>query len=328
MNMIFFIAMQNLFMALRKNVSVTLMLILILATVLIGTLGFSHFEEDDKGDNVDLGTSFYWTITTVTTVGYGDISPATSGGRMVFYTVAFLGISTISFALGSNASVLVETSLRNMNGMGRTKMKGHIIIIGWNEVTEASYEELSSRGKSIVVIGDDDDAAEIRARGVEYIKGNPMENEALKRGNIENASVLLVPIESDEETILVALKAKKLNPDIFIVATCDHVENQSTMVHTGIDTVIPQSEIIGTLLGNAVTEGATVDFITELLKEKGEVDIESLEVVGEASASELLDPKTQKLIAFKKKGKTRIAFKEDVRLSPGDIIYYLENKET
>jgi len=327
--MILFIVMQQFVMSLKQNLSISIMLVLVLATVLVGTFGFSYFEHEEnedgtEGDNVDLGTSFYWTMATVTTVGYGDISPASTGGRAIFYLVALMGISTISLALGTFASALVEVSLMKINGMGKTKQKGHIIIVGWNQVTENTYAELEARGEKIVVIDDDDDPVEMKARGVEFIKGRPSENTVLKRGGVEQARVMLIPIESDEETILIALKAKRLNPNLFVVATCDSAENLQTMVNTGIDTVIPQSDIIGTLLGNAVQEWPTVEFVSQILKQSQGVDLESMVLEEKATASELIDPVNQKIIAFKKDGKTQIAFSVNIELKPGDIIYYLD----
>jgi voltage-gated potassium channel len=325
--MILFIVFQNVFLSMKRNLSASVMVALLVVTLCLGTFGYAYFETDSNGESKDLGTSFYWTITTITTVGYGDEVPESTGGRMVFYIVAFLGISTISFAFGTFASKLMEASLMSVNGLGSTKQKNHTILIGWDQITEATYEELVSRGEKIVVIDDDDDPVEMKAKGVEFIKGNPSENSVLRRGGIEKAKTVLIPIENDEETILIALKAKRLNPEVFVVATCDSVENQSTMVATGIDIVIPQSEIIGTLLGNAVKEWETVEFMAELLKETEGLDLESLKVGEECKASHLLKFHYQKLIAYKRNGKTQIAFEDDPELKPGDIVYYLEKRE-
>ncbi len=316
------------FIFLGKHFHVLFILGLVTVTLLLGTLGFAYFEEDSNGKSMDHDTAFYLTITTVTTVGYGDFSPETSGGRVVFYTVAMLGIGTISFGLGTLTSNILEAELMKMNGMGKTKRKGHTIIVGWNEVTAATHIELSARGDRIVVIDDDENAPEMLAMGIEFIKGDPKDTSVLKRGGLDKASIILIPIESDEETLLIAMKARRLNPKISIVVTCDDPDNNGMMKDAGIDVVIPQSEIIGTLLGNATKEMDTINFISEILRVEEGIDLESRIIPEKKKSNEFLDAEKQKLIAYKRKGKTRIAFSDEVDLEAGDVIYYLDRRES
>ena len=284
--------------------SIMFVIVLTLATFLLGTIGFRHYENEgiEKDNNViideylaehptatrdraqenvsdDLTAlytnkdSFYWTFTTVTTVGFGDFSPVTENGRTVYYFVGIMGICVIGIIIGELGSYLVEMNFMKMKGLKKSKIKNHIVIIGWNAATEVAHNELKTRGHKCVVIDENRDFMEMKSIGVDVVVGNGLDTEILKKADIENAKALIIPVKSDEDTVMISLKARRLNKKLLIIASVKDEENIDIVHEAGVSTMIPSSKINGLLLANSIEEKLVVDFIVDICQELEGLDI-------------------------------------------------------
>lgn len=306
------IRLINKLRALRRHVDKFRILFILIFVILFGSIAFSYFEKKGIWDAV------YWVIVTVTTVGYGDFYPETMGGRITFVLVALGGIGTIAYVIEQLVSFSTKSALKKLFGTGAVKMKGHTIIVGWNTKAEEAVKELKSVNEAFLVVGSELNHTELDAQEIPHISGDPTKSETLNRCGIEDAKTLMIPLENDSETIMIALAALKLNPGIKIVATCEAREHVEMMRGAGIDHIISYAEISGRLLAHAVTEPVVVNFIMDATTSVEGFDLKQIKVGGKTRLADV--SLNEKVIALYRGDRFVFEFAADVMLEEGDYL--------
>jgi voltage-gated potassium channel len=289
-------------------------LFILIFVILFGSIAFSYFEKKGIWDAV------YWVIVTVTTVGYGDFYPETTGGRITFVLVALGGIGTIAYVIEQLVSFSTKSALKKLFGTGAVKMKQHTIIVGWNTKAEEAVKELKSVNEAFLVVGSELNHTELDAQEIPHISGDPTKSETLNRCGIEDAKTLMIPLENDSETIMIALAARKLNPGIKIVATCEAREHVEMMRGAGIDHIISYAEISGRLLAHAVTEPVVVNFIMDATTSVEGFDLKQIKVGGKTRLADVSLNENEKVIALYRGDRFVFEFAADVMLEEGDYL--------
>lgn len=306
----------------RAKVTILCMLFFVL---IFGSIAFYYFERDNE-EVEDIWDAAYWVMVTITTVGFGDITPKTAGGRITFAFVALGGIGTLAYIIEEAVSISAKRQLEKMFGLGVAKMKNHTIIAGWNTKTEEAINELKSIGEEFLVVGIDLDQALLNSAGIVFIAGDPTKSGTLNRCNIKYAKTLLIPLESDSETIMVALAARKINRDITIVATCDLQEHVEMMRGAGVNHIISHTELGGRLLVHAVNEPVIVDFIMNVSTSAGGIKLRQKEVSAETKFSDISLMKNEKVIAIYRGEIFLLDFTVDMMLEKGDRLVIISTR--
>jgi voltage-gated potassium channel len=191
---------------------------MILASVLLwGGVGFHLIE------NVDLITSFYWTVSTVTTVGYGDVAPHTPLGKVFASVLMLVGVSSIFYTLTMIGKNMVEGGLWSMlRGTEKEKlvkkMSNHVIICGYGRIGQTITEDLVGANEKVVIVENREDILRRKAINLPYIVGDATNEECLEKANIRKAKGLFATFADDSVNILVTLNAKDLNPNIRVIS--------------------------------------------------------------------------------------------------------------
>jgi voltage-gated potassium channel len=292
---------------------------LLLAVLVFGSFGFYYFERGSAG-LTGIGDAVYWVIVTITTVGYGDYTPKTVGGRVTFVLVALGGIGTIAYVFEQLVSFSTKTQLKRLFGSGSLKMKGHVIIVGWNAKVEEAIKELKIENQEFLVVGSDLDQTALNAQGIAHVSGDPTKSETLERCSIKDAKTLMIMLDNDSETIMTALSARGRNPDIEIVATCEAQEHKEMMQGAGINHIISDAEISGRLLAHAVTEPIVTEFIVLATSAVEGFNVNQLKVENKMSLSEISLEGNEKVIALYKNGEFIFGFAPDAELEEGDYL--------
>lgn len=251
----------------------------LLVLVFIGTSGFHYIEGWAWFDG------FYMTLTTMATVGYGEIHPLSHAGRVFNSFLIVASVVGAGFTIATLSQALIEFEFGKVFGRRRmerelSKLSGHYIICGAGRVGRTVVRELRARGESCVIIEKDP----VRAHWAEdekipVIVGNASSEEALVRARIEKAKGFVAAVSSDAENLYIILTARGFRSDLQIIARASEEEATSKLLRAGATQVISPYFFVGRRIAQLFLRPNVLDFIdtafgTERLDiEIGEVKI-------------------------------------------------------
>ena len=191
-----------------------------------GTLGSLWFGQGYDPPIHSLPTAFYYTIETMSTVGYGDIVPHTTVARMFTVSMIVLGISVFATTLSVVIGPLVGGSLkRALEGkMQKEQRKNHYVIIGTSSLAYAMWKELTSRGVAVTVIAPVGHASPYPPNA-DVIVADATRNEVLEQAGVPRAKAVLTLRDDDAENAFAVLAVKELAPTVKTIAGVNDVRH-------------------------------------------------------------------------------------------------------
>jgi voltage-gated potassium channel len=229
-----------------------------------------HIQDESGGDFSYLD-SLYFTIVTVTTVGYGDIVPVTEEARMFdAFIITPIRILVWIMMIGTAYQLVMQNQWEDFK-VNRIlkKMKDHIIIVGYGSTGVATLKELRlykfPENKLVVIdkmeppLGT---AADIGAIGV---LGDASSEDTLLLAGIKRASIIIVTTPKDDSNVMITLTAKDLNSRVKIITRVSERENIKQLKRAGADVIISPSLTSGNLMAMAVANSNSVELIEDLI---------------------------------------------------------------
>lgn len=200
--------------------------------------------------------AFYYSLVTSSTVGYGDLTPATQEARLFSLSVVVLG--TASFAIALTALLGPALEARFASALGRMtqsdleSLDGHVVVAGYGDLTEPILTELAASNRQFIVLTrDETDRPELRGRDVNVLVADPSDDEALRRAGVDRARAVVTATNDDGEDALVILTVRENHPEVRVVAAATEQENEAKLRRAGADTVISPAVIGGRLLARS-----------------------------------------------------------------------------
>jgi voltage-gated potassium channel len=297
-----------------------------LCVIIFGTVAFYLTEPVlPSGQKNTLFLSFYWVMETITTVGYGDIYPNNVSAKIVFFAVIILGIGAFAMLATEASAYIIDTKFLEFRGLHHTALKKHVIVVGYNDATQELITQLSAHNIDTLVIETGPDASSIKAKGISVISGDPLSAETLERAGIADAYALVTSEKQDELAVMVALKAREINPSVKIISTCAKFEDYGIMKDAKIDTVIPVSKMHGGMLANAVTDSNGISFLLDVITEDNGIALDELDIAQETTISSLSLKSNEKPIAIWRDGRAIAIFEPATQLKKGDSVIILRS---
>ncbi|HET9693346.1 MAG TPA: potassium channel family protein [Steroidobacteraceae bacterium] len=259
---------------------VTLLLRAALVLLLVGAV-FVVFLLDREGlrDNIDghvsLSDVIYFTMVTVTTVGYGDIVPVSDQARLIdAFFVTPVRIFVWLIFLGTAYQLVLQRLIEEWRMLRlQRELEGHVILCGFGHSGSIAAHELLMRGwepdRIVVIDPDREEVAKAAERGLVGIHGDASKEELLRMAGIREAHSLIVSVGRDDTTVLVVLTARSLTKRVRIIASVREPENIKLVQAGGADEVVSPPRFGGFLMADAVATHGTVDFVSELLSYRG-----------------------------------------------------------
>jgi voltage-gated potassium channel len=245
--------------------------------VAIGVVGFWYLE------GLTLFEAFYMTTTTITTVGYGDITPQTFYGRLFTAVLVITGVGIVLYVVTGMIGSVLEGRLREAFGITRVRrsvarMKKHKIICGGGRTGSIVADEFRDEGVDFVVIERDPKVVkELRKREIHVVEGDATTDAALIEAGVERASGLVSTLSSDSDNLFLCITAKEFNKDLEIVTRASSKEAAKRLCSIGVKNVVMVEEIGGRRLATSLTKPAIVAFI-DFATKTGDASLESLTV--------------------------------------------------
>jgi voltage-gated potassium channel len=244
---------------LPNNLKIALIFIMIL--IVIGTAGFYYIE----GWNVL--ASFYTTVMTLTTVGYGDFAPQSSAGKVFTVILVIFGVGTMLYTVGLVAQTMVEGRLMNLMGRGKMekaidKMNNHYIVCGCGRIGYLICKELAAEKVDFVVVDNNPEVIQkIGEEGFVYFRGDAIHDKCLIGAGIKRAKGIVCVLPSDAQNLYVILTAKELNPNIWILSRSEEEESEHRLLRAGANRVMSPYTLGGNRMAMAILRPAMLDFI-------------------------------------------------------------------
>ena len=246
--------------------------------LIIGTMGYHYIEQLSFID------SLYLTSSTITTVGYGDIHPNSTGGKIFSLFIMFGGIGIVLYTLTFIVNFIVEGELKNIYG-GRKmeaslkKLKNHYIICGYGNVGERIANRLRESKKfDIVVIEKNKQTCDkIKLTNIPYIDGDATDEKILIEAGITNAKGLVTSILDDAENVYIVITARSMNPNLHIVARGSSDKVREKLYRIGANRVIMPDDIGARIMAESLTRPYIIDFM-DSMTEEGDINIEFISV--------------------------------------------------
>jgi voltage-gated potassium channel len=252
-----------------------LVLVLAIPILLIvgGTVGYQLIE------GWSLFESLYMTVTTLSTVGFGEIHPLSTMGRAFTMVLILGGVFTFFYAASEVIRAVVSGEVRDILGrrqMERSlaELKEHLIVCGFGRMGRLVCQEFSKQQLPFVVIERLPDLLEgFKMPFGIALAGDATSDEMLKYCGIDRARGLVAVASSDADNLYITMSARLLNDKLFIVARAEDTASEQKLLRAGANRVVSPYQIGGSRVAQAVLRPAVVDFI-ELATQTEHVDLQ------------------------------------------------------
>ena len=240
--------------------------------LVISSWGIYYFELKKSAGNFGYLDSLWWALVTVTTVGYGDIVPKTTAGRLIGFGIMISGIFLFSLMTASIASVFVSRKIKEDKGLEDVSDKDHLVICGWNKSGPSLIRSLMLQFKPkipVMVLVNDLHKAEVeqivsefKEIKIRYVRGNFTKENILVKANITRARAAIIVADRssqadagkvDERTIFGCLAIKSLAPKVKTCAELIDGENAEHLKRARVDEIVVRGEFNAAVLAGAAT---------------------------------------------------------------------------
>jgi voltage-gated potassium channel len=281
--------------------------------------------------------SFYMTVISLTSVGFGEVHPLSNAGKLFTVLVILGGVAVVAMALGFGSRIVLEGQLERL--MGRRKvekeiarLRDHYIVCGYGRMGRIISREFQKKPVPFVIVERDPEIFRSIDPGVLAICGKAEEDAVLKSAGIERARGLVSVVSSDAENVYITLTAAGLRPDLHIVARAGDEGAERKLLRAGATKVVCPYAIGGSGIANAILRPAVVDFI-ELVTRREHLELQMEEVrvaptsplAGRSILQTGLRQRYGAIVVAVKKGNDHMQFnpEPDHRIESGDRLIVL-----
>ncbi|WP_436494045.1 potassium channel family protein [Actinokineospora sp. HUAS TT18] len=245
-------------------------LLALFAAVLIVYLDRDGYRDVNE-DGISFLDAVYYATVSLSTTGYGDITPASDSARLInILVITPLRILFLIVLVGTTLAVLTERSRQAFKiQRWRSKVRDHVVVVGYGTKGRSAVSAVLSDGvdpSRIVVVDTDQamlDAASLL--GLVTVHGSGTRSDVLRVAGVPRAKSVVVAASRDDSAVLITLTAREMAPNAQIVAAVRETENVHLLRQSGANQVVVSSETAGRLLGMATHTPTVVDMVEDLI---------------------------------------------------------------
>ncbi|MEE4177833.1 MAG: potassium channel protein [Bacteroides sp.] len=239
---------------------------ILLTIIFIGIVGYMNLED------YSFTEALYMTIITIGTVGFKEVRPLSQEGMWFTIALIILSLALFAFAISSITRHFSERLLSIYNVRKKmekqiSKLKGHVIVVGYGRNGSQAVEELLSSNIPVVVI-------ENRPKVIQYIQENPKilyidgdatDDSVLHKAGTGNAKALISALANDADNLFVVITAREINPDLIIISRASAIANDKKLKLAGATNVILPDKVGGQKMAKLVIQPDIHEFVEKIM---------------------------------------------------------------
>jgi voltage-gated potassium channel len=276
---------------------------------------------------------FYMVVTTLTTIGYGEIHPLSEGGRAFNLVLIFFGVGLLFLAIGALTQALLEFELRSF--FGRRKMErdigrltGHYIICGAGRVGRSAARELARKPAPFLIIEQNEAKASLYSAEWLMLVGDATKEQTLREAHIERANGLVAATTTDATNLYIVLTARALNPQLKIIARASEEDAEKHLLTAGADSIVSPYSFAGQRIAQSFLRPNVVSFLDTATTHLGmDLEIGEIPVTPASSfagktleSSRIRQDRGVIVLAIKRQKGMRFNPSPEDRIEPGDLL--------
>ncbi|WP_329533293.1 potassium channel family protein [Streptomyces sp. NBC_01450] len=240
---------------------------------------------DNAGDGVDFLDSLYYATVTLSTTGYGDITPVSDAARLTnIFVITPLRVLFLIILVGTTLEVLTERTREEWRlNRWRAALRDHTVVVGFGTKGRSAVQTVCASGlkkEQVVVVDPSSQAVDAAtAEGYVGVVGDATRSDVLLRAEIHKARQIIIATQRDDTAVLVTLTARQLNRQAKIVVAVREEENAPLLKQSGADAVITSASAAGRLLGLSVLSPSAGMVMEDLIQQGSGLDIVERPVV-------------------------------------------------
>jgi voltage-gated potassium channel len=249
--------------------------VLLAVSVLVAVALMVYADADGYTDSsdgtVDLLDAFYYSTVSLSTTGYGDITPVADHARLInVLLITPLRLLFLIVLVGTTLEVLTQRTREQLRqNRWRSSLRDHTVVVGYGtkgrSAVRALLDDGADKSQIVVVDNDIDHITDASDDGIAAINGDGTRADVLRRADVEHAARVIVAVPKDDAAVLVTLTVRRHNPAAYIVAAVRESENAALLRDGGANGVVVSSEAAGRMLGVAANSPSTGAIFEDLL---------------------------------------------------------------
>ncbi|MEV6962833.1 potassium channel family protein [Streptomyces sp. NPDC051207] len=259
-----------------KRLSMALVVLVVTAVIVYAD---REGYNDNSDRSVDLLDAFYYATVTLSTTGYGDITPVSDAARLTnIFVVTPLRVLFLIILVGTTLEALTERTREEWRlNRWRSALRDHTVVIGFGTKGRSAIQTVCATGlkkEQVVVVDPSSKAIDAAsAYGFAGVIGDATRSEVLRRAELHRARQVIVATQRDDTAVLVTLTARQMNRGAKIVAAVREEENAPLLKQSGADAVITSASAAGRLLGLSVLSPSAGMVMEDLIQQGSGLDI-------------------------------------------------------
>ncbi|WAZ22933.1 NAD-binding protein [Streptomyces cinnabarinus] len=264
------------FRQVAKRVIMALTLLVVCALIVYA----DHDGYNDNSDgSLDFLDAFYYATVTLSTTGYGDITPVSDTARLTnILVITPMRVLFLIILVGTTLEVLTERTREEWRlNRWRSALRDHTVVVGFGTKGRSAIQTVCATGlrkEQVIVVDPSSKVIEAAtAEGYAGIIGDATRSDVLKRAEVHKARKIIIATQRDDTAVLVTLTARQMNRGAKIVAAVREEENAPLLKQSGADAVITSASAAGRLLGLSVLSPAAGMVMEDLIQQGSGLDI-------------------------------------------------------
>ncbi|WP_281950936.1 ion transporter [Nitrosophilus kaiyonis] len=266
-----------------KKLELFTLLLLVAFVVLISGISIYVFEEQKNPNISTLFDAFYWALVTISTVGFGDITPVTNEGRGITLFIILTGVGLISFA----TSIIVSAFNEKMHEVKENKILNTInkmdnvyLICGYTHISDLIAKRFKKDNKNFLIVDlDETKVEEALKKGYYAIKEDASKKDLFKKLDFERIKSVLAMTDKDMHNIFICLNVRSFSKDIFLISRTVDKNSYKKLKLAGANYLISPYDTAGVYATKIIEQPIAITAINDILTAKKNALCDQVEVL-------------------------------------------------